>query len=282
MNEEDREAIDRKPSTTGAGNSPVVPKQLTLESRLQFRCHPGIDCFTRCCSDIDIMLTPYDVIRMKQRLGISSDRFLERYTRSRIEEKTGWPQLLIKMEESSGKPCPFVTTDGCTIYTDRPAMCRYYPIGQGIHRKQVDDQVVNEEFYMLIREEHCHGFSEERQWTIAEWRENQEAEHYDRMAGQWKELFVRNITREEEKDGRRQTMFFLASYNLDQFRRFVLESRFLETFDIDAEETAAIREDDVQLMNLAFRYLRYLFGVEKTLSLREGVLPEEEPGGEGA
>ena len=35
-----------------------------------------IACFTRCCRNIDILLTPYDVIRMKNRLGITSTEFL--------------------------------------------------------------------------------------------------------------------------------------------------------------------------------------------------------------
>ncbi len=204
-----------------AAKNPVVPEQLTLESSLRFRCYPGIDCFTSCCSDIDILLTPYDVLRMKKRLGISSDEFLERYTHSRIEEKTGWPQLFIKMEEKEGRPCPFVTPEGCTIYTDRPAMCRYYPVGQGIHRRRTEEGVENEEFYMLVKEEHCHGFQEEKEWTIAEWRDDQGAEHYDEMVSPWKDIFIRRLTREEEEDGRKQTVFFLASYNLDQFRRFV-------------------------------------------------------------
>lgn len=267
--DDDRKQIEEAAELPKPG--PVVPEQLGLDSKLRFACHPGVRCFTACCSDIDIMLTPYDVLRLKQRLGISSDELLEQYTRSRIDEKTGWPQLLLLMGEDEKRSCPFVTEEGCTIYGDRPAMCRYYPVGQGIHRLEIEGNVQNKEFYMLIREDHCLGFKEDRDWTIAEWRENQEAAHYDEMNREWKEIFIQKVSKEEEEDGRKQQLFFIASYNLDQFRNFVFESRLLDLFVLDDEFIARMREDEVELMKFAFRYLRYMFGVEKSLETREGI-----------
>ncbi len=38
---------------------------------------------------------------------------------------------ILKMLDDKERSCPFVTPEGCTIYTDRPANCRYYPVGQG-------------------------------------------------------------------------------------------------------------------------------------------------------
>ena len=61
-------------------DTPVVPNQLEGDAVIQFRCHKDIDCFNACCKNIDIMLTPYDIIRLKQRLGITSTEFLREYT----------------------------------------------------------------------------------------------------------------------------------------------------------------------------------------------------------
>ena len=36
----------------------------------RFACHPGVVCFTECCRDLKLLLTPYDVIRLKNRLGL--------------------------------------------------------------------------------------------------------------------------------------------------------------------------------------------------------------------
>ena len=60
--------------------SPVQPNQLTLEDKFQFRCHPGIACFNECCRNIDITIMPYDIVRLKQRLGVTSSEFVARYT----------------------------------------------------------------------------------------------------------------------------------------------------------------------------------------------------------
>ena len=44
--------------------------RMNLDSTFRFSCHPGVACFNRCCADVNIFLTPYDVLRMKNRLGI--------------------------------------------------------------------------------------------------------------------------------------------------------------------------------------------------------------------
>ena len=50
----------------------VEPRKLTPESRFKFRCHPGVSCFTECCGKTTIILTPYDILRLKNRLRITS------------------------------------------------------------------------------------------------------------------------------------------------------------------------------------------------------------------
>ena len=41
----------------------IVPVKLTGNSRFKFRCHKGVKCFTACCSNINIVLPPYDLVR---------------------------------------------------------------------------------------------------------------------------------------------------------------------------------------------------------------------------
>jgi len=54
----------------------VEPVRLGPESQFKFKCHPGVECFTQCCRDINIILTPYDIILLKKKLKLSSDEFL--------------------------------------------------------------------------------------------------------------------------------------------------------------------------------------------------------------
>ena len=71
---DEKKLIDDSP----LADTPVVPNQLEGDAVIQFRCHKDIDCFNACCKNIDIMLTPYDILRLKQRLGITSTEFLRR------------------------------------------------------------------------------------------------------------------------------------------------------------------------------------------------------------
>ena len=56
-------------------------------------------------------------------------------------------------------------------------------------------------------------------------------------------------------------MFFMASTDLDQFRSFIFDSSFLNSYDVDQETLDKIREDDVELMLFSYKLLAsMLFG----------------------
>ena len=55
------------------------------DGRFQFSCHKDVPCFTECCKDLRLILTPYDIIRIKNRLKISSKKFLDKYTFSEFD-----------------------------------------------------------------------------------------------------------------------------------------------------------------------------------------------------
>src|SRR6056297_2305467 len=50
--------------------------ELGLDDFFAFSCYPGISCFNACCRDLNQFLMPYDIIRLKQDVGITSTRFL--------------------------------------------------------------------------------------------------------------------------------------------------------------------------------------------------------------
>jgi len=249
----------------------VIPTKLTKDARFRFACHKGIKCFTHCCRNIDIMLTPYDVIRLKKRLGLTSEEFLDTYTYMRIDPNSSHPYAILKLNDDEDRKCPFVTEDGCTVYTDRPANCRYYPVGQGIIKKEGEEGFVYEEFFFFVKEDHCYGHHEKKEWTIQSWREDQEVDKYDRINSAWKALQLRkNLPAQPELDEKKQFQFYMASYDLDRFRRYIFESNFLNVFDIDDETINKIRDDEVELMQFGVRYIKYIMMLEETLKLKDG------------
>ena len=248
--------------------SVVSPVKLSRESRFRFRCHRGISCFTRCCSNIDIMLTPYDIIVMKKRLGLTSEEFLGRYTYIQAEEKASYPFVFLRMNNDNERACPFVTPEGCSIYDDRPANCRYYPIGQGTLKKNLDGKIVDEEFFFFVKEDHCKGFEEPDEWSIDSWREDQGVDRYDELNREWKAILLSRNIPGQFLDEKKQAMFYMACYDIDRFRRFIFESRFLEKFDIEDSLMERMRDDDVELMRFGFRLMKYILLIEETLRLR--------------
>jgi hypothetical protein len=244
----------------------VEPIERTLNSKFKFRCYNGISCFNKCCRLTDIFLTPYDILQMKKRLGISSEEFLERYTYIHIDEKFSYPYVVLKMMEDNERKCPFVTPEGCSIYEDRPVNCRYYPIGQGIRMRSSDEGPVNEEFYFFIRDPNCLGYQEDKEWTIETWRINQGVNIYDEMNREWKEIQLRRGAPWQPRlDPKRQALIYMASYDIDKFRKFIFESRFLDIIDIDNEYVEEIKTDEIALMKFGFKYLKYILMIEETL-----------------
>jgi Fe-S-cluster containining protein len=249
----------------------VVPVKLTGNSKFKFRCHKGVKCFTACCSNINIVLPPYDLLRLRNRLGMTAEDFINQYCEIEILAKTLLPVITLKMKDDEKRSCPFVTPDGCTVYEDRPNICRYYPVGMATLRKK-DAEGGKDEFYFMTKEDHCKGFEEDKEWTIAEWRKDQEADVHDEINRGWMEILIKKKSfGEKEFPEIKNQMFFMVSTNTDYLREFVFGSSFLDIYDIPAERIEKARTDDAELLKLGYEWLRSAMFAEDTLPLKDGV-----------
>lgn len=240
--------------------SNIMPTKLGLDSQLKFRCHPKVSCFTACCGNINIILTPYDILRIRKPLNLPADEFLLRFTIPTYLEKTDMPGVKIHLD-AEGR-CPFVTPEGCTIYPYRPTTCRYYPVGMSFFHEAAEGGT-SEEFYFLVKEPHCKGHEEEQSMTIREWRADQGIDESDEMNKEWMELVMRrkSFGQQATLSEAAQKIFFMTSTDLDKFRDFVFTSSFLSIYDIDQPTLDLIKTDDIALMKFSFKYLASsLFG----------------------
>jgi len=252
--------------------------RLNRSSEFSFKCHPGVSCFNDCCADVNIFLTPYDILRLKHNLGISSEEFLSKYTISPFDEKLKYPIVLLKMEDDEHKSCPFVGKDGCRVYPDRPWACRMYPLGLASPKE--NSGIADDEFYFLLQEDICRGFNENRRLSIGEWIKEQGIAEYDAMGKYHKELTLHDFF---QKEGNNLTpakveMFFMACYNLDKFREFIFCSSFLDKFEIDQETGTAIKDDDAELLKFGYRWLRFALFGEKTLKIKDEIVLKKKSG----
>lgn len=253
-------------------SSPVVPIRLSLDDKFQFRCHTGIACFNECCRNIDILLTPYDVLRLARRLGLTTREFLAKHADMYEMDGQGMPGLKMKTKPET-RECQFLTEKGCGVYEDRPAACRYYALGATTMRPKDSPQV--EEFYFVVKEPHCLGHYEPQTQTVADYRREQGVEIYDEMTREWRDIVLKKRSSGPtvgRPSDRSFDLFFVASYDLDSFREFVTGTSFLDAYDLPSETVEKLAKDDVELMRFAFRFLKQTLFGERFLNEKSGAL----------
>jgi len=193
-------------------------RRLSLNDKFSFSCHKGLSCFNKCCSDVNIFLTPYDVLRMRRSMWLSSEEFLKKYTVALIGDE-GLPLVVLKMLGDGNKSCPFVTPDGCMIYQDRPWSCRMYPVFPVSSK---------EDGFLIDENSSCLGFKEGNKWTIEEWKKDEGICIYDKMNESYKEITFNNYFQHGNKlDSGRAKLLYKACYDLNEFKNFFLRQSFL-------------------------------------------------------
>jgi Fe-S-cluster containining protein len=235
--------------------------------QFQFACHPGVPCFTECCRDLKLLLTPYDILRLKNHLGLDARTFLDQHTNTELDVRRNLPMIYLRMQDNPRKTCPFVSATGCQVYPDRPAACRIYPVARASRMHRLHGTV--QEDYFVLHEAHCRGFEESRTWSVQEWTQDQGLEKYHHFNNQWMEIITHpKLLQENGISEKQQQMFFLASYNMDKFRDFVLAGRFLDLFDLPEGMAKAVVDSDEALLELAFLWLKFSLCNEPVLKIR--------------
>lgn len=243
-------------------------KQLKGEEHFCFGCHQGLQCFTDCCSDITITLTPVDILRLARRLDLTTKEFLDKHTLVPITKELQLPVIILRMGDDPNKRCPFVSAKGCTVYQDRPWSCRMYPLGMGLPPARAGESP--EPLYFLFEDDYCKGRGEKQDWTVNKWKKDQgiidreelEKGYQDIVSHPW---FIGG----RQLDPKRIEMFHTAFYDLDTFRRFIFSSSFLKRFELEDELVEQLRTDDEALLKFASRWLRFAIFKEPTMTVRD-------------
>ena len=154
-------------------------KKLMPGDTFQFDCHSGLACFGKCCR-MELRLTPYDILRIRSNLKISTAKFLDYYTFTRIDPESGFPLVILK-QGRKGR-CEFLRSYGCFIYDGRPGACRSFPLARGI-----DLETGESSYYFQSVPHYCEGGRQQREWSVEEWRQVSGLETY----GRWNAVYVR-------------------------------------------------------------------------------------------
>ncbi len=247
-------------------------RQLGDDEPFRFACHPGVACFNRCCADVNILLTPVDVLRLARRKGLTTTEFLDRHTLTPITKQLHLPVVILRMEDGEGKRCPFVGAEGCTVYEDRPWACRMYPVGMALPPARAGVEPAPVSF--VFEDDFCLGREEDRLWTVPAWRRDQRADEQEEIEAGFREIVSHPwFIGGRQLDPSRLEMFYIGCYDLDTFRRLVFGSSFLNRFALDEDFVERLKSDDFELLRFAFRWLRFALFGEPTIAVREGRRP---------
>jgi Fe-S-cluster containining protein len=247
-------------------------RRLRPDETFCFGCHQGVPCFTDCCRDINIFLTPLDVLRLSRKLGLATEDFLDRHTITPITKDLHLPVLMLKMDDANDKKCFFVGEEGCTVYGDRPWACRMYPLGSALPPARAG--VEPEPIYFLFEDDFCKGREESTEWTVEQYRADQGIPERETLESGFQEIVSHPwFIGGRQLDPKRIEMFHTACYNLDTFRRFIFSSSFLKRFKLEDELVEQLKTDDEALLEFAFRWLRFALFAEPTMTVKESKQP---------
>jgi len=166
-------------STRVLDNNPCADQALVVRgefrdgraSSFSYTCNRCL----HCCYSKRIQLNPYEVARLARSLGETTREFREKWT----IDGAG-----IEVLRTQSGACVFLGPDGCTVHSDRPLVCRLYPLG----RKLGPDGT--EEFVRLTAHPESTGIYETN-GTITEFLESQAVASFIKAADDYYELFCR-------------------------------------------------------------------------------------------
>ena len=241
-------------------------KPITPEGIFSFACHPGVSCFNRCCHEIDVILTPVDILKIKTEMKLRSDEFLKKYTTLQKLKGTGIPMVKLLMRDNSNGACIFLDKErGCSIYQFRPLVCRSYPLGVASLDPRQSEGTSNDqpsEARFIIREDICMGHREPKTWTLKEWMKDQGTIGIESDNKTWLEIVAKLKAMKLSQNQKHEiSLFIMASYDLDTFWRFVFESSMLKRFKVEKKTIDLIKSNQLELLKFAMMWLQFaLFG----------------------
>ena len=228
---------------------------ISLQESFRFSCSPDVPCFNECCRDLNQFLTPYDILRLKNHLALSSGEFLRTYTSQHTGPESGLPIVTLKPNDSHKLTCPFVKDTGCRVYENRPSSCRTYPLLRAVSRSRSTGETTAQ--FMVLRESHCRGFEAGKTRTLQQWIDEQGLAVYNENNDTLMQIIsLKNRRIPGPLDLKSSHLFHTALYDLDNFRLQIQHNGLLDNFHINPRIMDAALKSDVVLLELGMKWIQ--------------------------
>ena len=233
------------------------------EQCFPFACHPGVACFTRCCRGVDLDLYPFDIIELKKGSGLVRSRSCATIPGSSRGAESLFPHCKLKLVECGSGICLSVSgrNRGVPSITIAMGACRTYPLERAVDRRIERGRAAD--CYFLTKHSYCLGHYEDQQVNVRQWLRSQRLAEHNMMNELWTEvdtILRTNPFKGEGSGGPTQQLVFMACYNIDGFRNFVLEHGVLESLSIAGRQRRCYQRDDKELLKFALEWVKTFVG----------------------
>ncbi len=187
-----------------------IDRLLGPGDKFKFGCEKRGDC-CRDRHEHPIMLSVYDVFKLRRQLKVSGQEFAEKYGKAILGARSELPLMILRnewLDKKSGQSrCVNLQDNQCSVYKNRPLVCRLYPVGRAL------DPEINS-YFMLTKTDGCCPTGCGKEHTIEEWLKGAEAEPFFEWNDRFHQLYMQ-IDYEHYKKQRKEIKWVFGNILYD-------------------------------------------------------------------
>jgi len=137
-----------------------------------------------------------------------------------------------------------------------------YPLARAIARTRETGEI--SEYFALIEEPHCKGLGKQPSRKVKRGLKGKNVDKHNKENDKLMELIsLKNQILPGKLEGAAADKFYMALYDLDEFREQIFEKNLLDKFNIPEDHREKIKKDDEALLNLGLEWVKdMLFGIK--------------------
>lgn len=117
MNKVAMKSVSEAPKPAAQGHAHSTKLQLKQDSSFSYACNR---C-KRCCRAYEISVTPFDLLRLADNLGVTTTEVIEQHLDGNNH-----------LQRKKDGACKFLADEGCSVHGGRPLVCRMYPLVRNV------------------------------------------------------------------------------------------------------------------------------------------------------